>query len=86
MAHTPGPWCTFDRLVQGPGGAPVAAAHGPHVWDNVRLIAAAPALLDRLKAMVSGAECACDKADEEHPLCDICWSRQVIAQAEGRAE
>lgn len=51
-----------------------------------RLYAAAPELLDRLKSMVSGAECECDTADEDHPMCDICWSRQVIAKAEGRGE
>lgn len=56
-------------------------------WQGmVALVAAAPALLDRLRAMVSGAECECDKADPEHPLCDICWSRQVIARAEGVAK
>lgn len=55
-------------------------------WQGmIDLVAAAPALLDRLRAMVSGAECECDKADPEHPLCDICWSRQVIAKAEGAA-
>lgn len=53
------------------------------VLDNVvvPLMLAAPALLERLQAMVSGAECECDTADPEHPLCDICWSRSVIAQA-----
>ena len=57
-------------------------------WQHAdaHLIAAAPELLARLKSMVSGAECECDKGDEEHPLCDICWSRQVIAKAEGRSE
>lgn len=56
-------------------------------WQKmVDLVTAAPALLDRLRAMVSGAECECDKADPEHPLCDICWSRQVIAKAEGVAK
>lgn len=54
--------------------------------ETGRLFAAAPELLARLKAMVSGMECECDKADPEHPLCDICWSRRVIAKAEGRTE
>jgi Mg-chelatase subunit ChlI len=76
----------FDRLVQGRGGAPVAAVHGPQGYANATLIAAAPDLLERLRAMVSGAECECDKQDAEHPLCDICWSRQVIDKAEGRTE
>lgn len=53
---------------------------------RLSLYDAADRLLDRLKAMVSGMECECDKADPEHPLCDICWSRQVIAKAEGRTE
>jgi hypothetical protein len=52
---------------------------------NAGLIMAAPELLDRLKSMVSGAECECDREDPEHPLCDICWSRQVITKAEGGA-
>lgn len=51
-----------------------------------RLIETAPALLERLEAMVSGAECECDKGDPEHPLCDVCWSRQVIAKARGEAK
>jgi hypothetical protein len=56
-------------------------------WQAViDLVAAAPALLERLTAMVSGMECECDTADPEHPLCDICWSRQVISKAEGRTE
>lgn len=53
---------------------------------NARLIEAAPELLDRLKSAVSGAECECDKEDPEHPLCDVCWSRQVIDRVEGRGE
>lgn len=48
------------------------------------LYAAAPELLGRLKAMVSGMECECDKADVDHPMCDTCWSQLVIAKAEGR--
>jgi hypothetical protein len=54
--------------------------------QSQRLLAAAPAMLDRLKSLVGGAECECDKADDQHPLCDICWSHQVIAKAEGRPD
>lgn len=93
MAHTPGPWEVSDK----PGvwvGPVIKANHGTRGVAfvcgesdaNARLIAAAPELLARLKSMVSGAECECDKGDEEHPLCDICWSRQVIDKAEGRGE
>lgn len=98
MTHTQGPWrATFaydDPAAMDLDGRLVAMAvmdeDAPQELDaivaNARLIAAAPELLDRLKSMVSGAECECDTADEEHPMCDICWSRQVIAKAEGRSE
>lgn len=99
MSHTPGPWsCDYGVLsVFCDTGAEVAACvRGNHddgspltcdeMECNLNVIAAAPELLERLKSMVSGAECECDTADEEHPLCDICWSRQVIAKAEGRTD
>ncbi len=51
--------------------------------EQLRLAAAAPQLLERLKAMVGGAECECDAADDESPMCNTCFSRVVIAKAEG---
>lgn len=98
MAHTPGPWTMHqwgdndyeindaEGTVCNVPGFDDDTVDREKAEPNARLIAAAPELLDRLKSMVSGAECECDTADEEHPLCDICWSRQVIAKAEGRSE
>lgn len=91
MAHTPGPWHTFDRLVQGPGGAPVAAVHGPHVWDNVRLIAAAPELLAALKLLRDPDGdgewvCYCDDPHYEGGKCENCVATAAIDKAEGRSE
>jgi hypothetical protein len=97
--YTPGPWGTDDGAEVWPmegktSFVTLCRVVGP--WSdsqwygsveegraNGRLIAAAPELLERLKAMVSGMECECDTADPEHPLCEVCWSRQVIAKAEG---
>lgn len=97
MAHTPGPW-----RFQQDGNEPYWSVDMPHTdgsgrygaynamvyttEEDARLVASAPELLERLRAMVSGLECECDTADPEHPLCDVCWSRQVIAKAEGRSE
>lgn len=79
MGHTPGPWTLFDRLVQGRGGAPVAAVHGPHAYANARLIAAAPELLEALKAALSYAD-----MEMHHETVDEYWA--LIAKAEGRSE
>lgn len=98
MTHTPGPWTAKQEAITWWEIHADSSRHPVcHVTKRVdhlsaplaadaRLIAAAPAMLERLKAMVSGMECECDTADPEHPLCDICWSRQVIASAEGRTE
>lgn len=93
MSHTPGPWTIEwedDNGEPYDNGVVIESPEGPVAFGvidcSARLIAAAPELLERLRAMVSGLECECDTADPEHPMCDVCWSRQVIAQAEGRSD
>lgn len=90
MSHTPGPWSVEWSEAEGNDGVTIESPDGPVAFRvlevDAPLISAAPALLERLKAMVSGAECECDKEEEDHPLCDICWSNQVIAAAEGRSD
>jgi hypothetical protein len=91
MTHTPGPWrADLEAGAIVLNGSAIYTVRDICSDDrgfnpaDVQLMATAPALLERLKAMVGGAECECDKSDYQHPLCDICWSRRVIAQAEGR--
>ncbi|HEY4136462.1 MAG TPA: hypothetical protein VGO34_14755 [Alphaproteobacteria bacterium] len=87
--HTPGPWAIehknpFETFVR---GAPneegsryvVAIVHPGHdnaTEANARLIAAAPDLLDALKAVVAVADRKTDVFDQ---------ARAAIAKAEGRA-
>lgn len=93
MAHTPGPWearPTDGQIILNGSNAydiqEIYNEQGGFNPEDIRLMAVAPELLARLRAMVSGMECECDTADPEHPLCDVCWSRQVIAKAEGKGE
>lgn len=101
MTHTPGPWrvhsehadriivngcCVYQVRDMTTEDGYAGNGYGQPSPADVRLMAAAPELLARLHAMVSGMECECDKADPEHPLCDVCWSRLVIAKAEGRTD
>ena len=95
--HTPGPWTLEyygDNEVDIYAGDVLICAMRDGNTDpndtaseaDACLIAAAPELLERLKATVSGMECECDTADSEHSLCEVCWSRQVIAKAEGMVQ
>lgn len=87
-AHTPGPWTINGTAIEAEDkeqrGILIA-----HVFDeddngaaehdaNARLIAAAPELLERLKARRGGCRCA----GEECPRCKA--DDAVIAKAEGR--
>jgi hypothetical protein len=86
--HTPGPWTYYKTLdgkhhvdLPGDGAADVVGANAP---NNARLIAAAPELLEALKAIVD----TCDTSPSNRPSAlDVILSRiarQVIAKAEGQ--
>lgn len=92
--HTRAPWTVTERAVENAG--PIAYIHGDtgheevavlyadkHQAENARLIAAAPDLLDALRAFcgdheATGFECAGLNAAYQHAL-------SVIAKAEGRS-
>lgn len=65
MKHTPGPWTTNPRAILSRvfadgglrGGDDIASVHGANDKANARLIAAAPELLEAVKAMQK----ACDE-------------------------
>lgn len=78
MGHTPGPWTLFDRLVQGRGGAPVAAVHGPHAYANARLIAAAPELLAALKDAYAALDYAQAQVDSDADRMHLTRCRRKI--------
>ena len=86
MRHTPGPWTMFDRLVQGRGGAPVAAVHGPHAYANASLIAAAPELLAALKEIADECERRLRKGEDSGDRLTLQLCNAAIAKAEGRGE
>lgn len=92
LKHTPGPWKLDDgadlRIVGGPYKVPHLVADIPRTLRpgdesavaNARLIAAAPKLLDHLKAALDDLEQRCDEA----PCPTVEAGRKIIAKAEGR--
>lgn len=93
--HTPGPWRSenqFSCKILNENGVCVAVPHGPEGrWvdvkeeheANARLIAAAPELLNALKAMIH-YHGECDFQCKEVQICKHEMARQAIAKAEGR--
>jgi hypothetical protein len=95
--HTPGPWAwsddDFDDSLKGPGGqdvlsAGVTATDDPYVrvgLVDANLIAAAPELLDALKACAAQMEDTV-YMDESDPFLDA-WKQAhaAIAKAEGKS-
>jgi hypothetical protein len=97
-AHTPGPWkavavsdpVPFKRQTRN-HRMEVFDANGQRVvrlggtfddYNNARLIAAAPELLEALKSVCTAYRCEC--LDEEpRPHCPMCLGRAAIAKAEG---
>lgn len=82
--YTPGPWKVVDNgmtvLVMGPGGpntAPVARVHRAPGDANGALIAASPALLDFVYAVLEEQEALGDGGDAEY----ISRCRRLIALA-----
>lgn len=64
----------------------MAACHGPHVWDNVRLIAAAPELLDAVKELIDQLEGIGIPDWHGAEGLSLDMARAAINKAEGRAE
>ena len=86
MTHTPGPWeigtgaKSYNVCSKLPDTSPSSIV-AEHIWelDDARLIAAAPAMLDALKACVVGRH-------EKHCAnlgCSTCTARALIQQNEG---
>ncbi len=86
MKHTPGPWSlTYDsslvmsdQVVQGPIG-PDTATHD-EVKANMRLIAAAPELLDALKRLLNANDELAEEGDAESMGDAIRAARRAIAK------
>lgn len=90
--HTPGPWTLCynyrDKMaVIGPGGEDDRICNGPYRADgagpaNMRLIAAAPDLLQGLRNLL---DVEIHGSDQPWVICDaISAARAAIAKAEGR--
>lgn len=84
--HTPGPWRTHGSYIYAPDGAILAVVHNPGarlsdypLVPNRDLIAAAPELLEALKAVAPYFE---GEHAYDHPHC--VQLRDAIAKAEGR--
>jgi hypothetical protein len=80
MSHTPGPWKVSDldqRAVEGFDGFVVADVRNWPKTDDARLIAAAPELLEALKAMLNAP-------DEQADIDAIHAAERAIAKAEGK--
>lgn len=59
---------------------------GPEGRENGRLFAAAPDLLEALKAMVAATDCSCEETSDSRYVCPLHDAEDAIAQAEGRKE
>lgn len=88
--HTPGPWTAYNGHV----GTERAGVNGPNgnqicrtrKYDDARLIAAAPALLDALRALCDEYEISAEqeaKQGDENGLKCIKQARAAIAAATG---
>lgn len=88
--HTPGPWEAIEDTVRARGSQRAIADCGTwHVGTqdkaNARLIAAAPDLLDALKAAVEWIDPdEPDLVNREECAADLEKARAAIAKAEGR--
>lgn len=87
--HTPGPWAVFDSEIvshhtdQHIADAPLEDGMNPTEWQaNAHLIAAAPELLETLKALVDAYEDP--MLDDPHSL--VLAAKEAIAKAEGHRE
>jgi hypothetical protein len=90
--HTPGPWHIGMKpgpIIYGPSGEQVACLL-PAMLDNqenkanARLIAAAPALLEALKALhIVGLGSMADTEGDDAAISAMEQARQAIAQATG---
>ena len=101
MAHTPGPWRVGpvdDTVVTAADGSEVAAIDGdynqPELWPvmeaNARLIAAAPDLLEAMKASIALADqnaAVFGGKPVRTAECQALYERcaEIVAKAEGRS-
>ena len=87
MTHTPGPWSSFGIYVTTEAGDTLARAEYSHcslpeARANARVMAAAPDLLEALKALRDGAY-GNPSMPEENARIDA-MADAAIAKAEGR--
>lgn len=89
--HTPGPWkCVDPHVIRGPKNVVVAktldSKEGYEIKQaNAHLIAAAPAMYEALKGMMSMYD-SVNKAYKHVGSCPChyCKAKQALAQAEGK--
>ena len=84
--HTPGPWVVHTFTISGKEKLEVLDATGTNacVQANAHLIAAAPAMYEALKGMVSMYD-SLNKSNKHDGACPCyhCQARATLAQAEG---
>jgi hypothetical protein len=101
--HTPGPWEVFTTVDEPQSGNFHSAIYGPvgdydglfvalanqngNYGGDALLIAAAPELLEVLKAFVAETVeyATINKLGDPEKQHNVKWARQVIAKAEGRS-
>ena len=96
MSHTPGPWHVQAQDSQGPYwviddnchfickmGSQMGTYDAGNDANNARLIAAAPELLEALKAVLASVPFASYRGDRELEECEL-KVRKTIAKSEGK--
>ena len=89
MNYTPGPWLTDRNHIITDKGDEIATAsyrQSGYVQANIRLIAAAPELLEALKEITTFFANACQCKMSDGFVCIVHRTKKAISKAEGRVK